>query len=89
MYICNRSLRETSVNTLAKPYLFPGESGSECEGVLDDLSVGIDRSEAFFNDDEVLAKDTSIADTVNLDLHGGEAVDIVRLICNTYAKENK
>ena len=77
---------ECVVNMLAGSQAFKSSMWHEYEGVIADFSARIDRCRALYVD-ETLSKDTSTTNATNLDLHSEEAVNIVRLVCDTYAME--
>jgi predicted dehydrogenase len=77
---------EYIVDMLAGSEAFKSSMWHEYEGVIEDFCARIDLCRMCY-DNKTSMKDVPKTNTVNLDLHGREAVDIVRLVCNTYAKE--
>jgi predicted dehydrogenase len=77
---------EYIVDMLAGSEAFKSSMWHEYEDVIEDFCARIDLCRMCY-DNKTSMKDVPIANAVNLDLHGREAVDIVRLVCNTYAKE--
>ena len=73
---------------LASSQVFKSSIWHEYEAVIEDFSARIDRCKLHY-DDTIPAKDVLTTDARSLDLYGGETVDIVRLVCNTYAKKVK
>jgi hypothetical protein len=76
------------VDMLADSPGFKSSLWHEYEGVIDDFCSRIELCKMRY-DERVPIEATLTSNAINLDLHGNEAVDIVRLVCNTYAKENE
>ena len=79
---------ECVIDMLAGSQSFKSSLWHEYEGVIDDFYSRIQCCKVRY-DEKILMKNIPTSNAVNLDLHGAEAVDIVRLVCDTYAKANE
>jgi L-arabinose 1- dehydrogenase len=79
---------ECVVDMLADSNGFKSSLWHEYEGIIDDFYSRIELCKIHY-DEKAPLRNTPTSNTTNLALHGKEAVEIVRLVCNTYAKENE
>lgn len=78
---------ECVIDMLADSQGFKSSLWHEYEGIIYDFCSRIKRCKMHYN--EKVSMNALTSNTVMLDLHGEEAVDIVRLVCSTYEKEHE
>ena len=78
---------ECTIDMLADSQGFKSSLWHEYEGIIHDFCSRIKLCKTHY--DEKTPMNILTSNTVNLDLHGKEAVDIVRLVCDTYVKEDE
>lgn len=76
------------IDMLADVEGFRSSLWHEYEAIIDDFCSRIELCRVYYNE-KPCPGHTLRSNAMNIDLHGEEAVDIVRLVCNTYVKGNE